>query len=102
MLLKKEAVAIISTVTRPRFQAVCPGCQQLFSLSQAGLFVGDHFTPQAAAIHATRREDVITRKAALQERKRKMAPQSEQLAGSVNLGCVLERLAPSMKAFPFH
>lgn len=100
--LKAEAKQIIETLSQNRFRAECPCCGDPIDLSKAGLFFLDDFSEAAEQVYDARRADLTERKAELSERRRKLASVSEKLAASVNIGCVLERLAPSMPSFPYN
>src|SRR3954463_5441922 len=100
--LKREATDIINALSHNRFRAECPCCGQPIELSKAGLFFLNEFPEAAQELYDARRAEISERRADIRERKRKLAVVSEKLATSVNLGCVLERLAPSMPSFPYN
>jgi len=99
---KKEARKIIGELTRNNFYAECPCCGNPIPLKKAGLFHLDDFTPQAEALYEQKIAELEARRKALREQRKKIKERSETGAKAVNIGFVLERLAPSFKGFPFH
>jgi predicted Holliday junction resolvase-like endonuclease len=102
MNLKREATEIIRTLVRNRFRAECPCCREPIELSKGSLFFLQDFGEAAQDVHDLRLQAISDRKTGLRELKRKLGSVAEKLAASVNIGCVLERLAPSMPSFPFN
>lgn len=101
MSLGKEAREIIRTLEQNRFYAECPCCGEPILLRDAGLFYLDDFTPDAQELYQQWLGDLKERKKALRERRKAISRTSEVGAKAVNIGFILERLAPSMKEFCF-
>jgi predicted Holliday junction resolvase-like endonuclease len=70
-------------------------------LSDAGLFHLHDFTSEAADRYWELREAVAERRKLLREAKRRIPQPSRRGAEAVNIGFILERLAPCMKSFEF-
>lgn len=103
MKFKKEAEKLISTLEANRFYAECPcpDCGEHFLLKDAGLFYLDDFSSEAEELYRQQLEELKKRK--MHYRKlRKMIPERSKIgAKAVNIGSILERIAPSLKMFPF-
>lgn len=101
-MTKKEIQQVLDTLNSGNFHVECPNCMEEISLSESGLFHLDHFTPEAKEVY----EEMILmqkeRRAELKERKRKIPVKSEVGAKAVNLGFLLERLAPTLADFKFN
>ncbi len=101
MNYSKEAKEIIHTLTANRFYAECPCCGESILLKDAGLFYLDNFTPNAEELYQERLEDLKEQRGELRERRRSIPQISETKAKAVNIGFILERIAPSMEEFCF-
>ena len=101
MATKKEIQAIISSLNNKKFHASCPECYGEFKLQDAGLFHLDDFTPEAEEVYKDMQEALKERRADLKDRKEKIPKKSEVGAKAVNLGFVLERIAPTLDGFTF-
>lgn len=99
--LRSEALNIIKALVQGRYRAVCPCCGDSISLAKAALFVAMDFSEAGRRVYEERKQDLIDRSKQLAEFKSKLKTVSERLTRAVNLGCTLERLAPSMDTFPF-
>lgn len=97
----KDAEQIIGTLERGNFYAECPCCEEPITLKNAGLFYLDDFTPDAEKLYAQKLTELKERAAALKRLRKSISQKSEIGARAVNIGFILERLAPSMKAFRF-
>ena len=101
MDLSGIAKQIIHTLTHERFYVVCPSCQETIRLRDAHLFHLDSFTPEAEKLYE---EHVCPTpragKGTAGREKKNISKRSEVGAKSINIGFVLERLAPAMKSFP--
>jgi len=97
----REARAIIETLVKNRFYAECPCCGEPFPLSHAGLFHLDNFTPKTEELYYERLESLKDQQKELRNRRKKISQTSETGAKAVNIGFVLERLAPTLKSFDF-
>lgn len=101
MELKNRAQEIIRTLIQENFYAVCPCCGESIPLKKAGLFYLNHFTPEAENLYRKRIEELKEREKELKEERKKIKERAEVGAKSVNIGFILERIAPSLKDFKF-
>ena len=101
MNLVKEATEIISTFGASRLYVECPCCGEPILLRTAGLFYLDNFSPQAQKLYQLRLEALKEQHKELRERRKAISQTSEIGAKAVNIGFILERIAPSMKKFPY-
>jgi len=97
----KDAAQIIATLESGNFYAECPCCEEPITLKNAGLFYLDDFTPDAEKLYGQKLTELKERAAALKRLRKSISQKSEIGARAVNIGFILERLAPSMKAFRF-
>ena len=93
---------IIETLKTGNFFAECPSCGDEISLRQAGLFDNDSFTEEALEYYQEQLQYVKDRKVELKKLREKGTTKSEVGAKSVNIGFILERLAPTLGAFRFN
>jgi predicted Holliday junction resolvase-like endonuclease len=98
----KKAREIISALEKGRLRAVCPHCEEDFALAHAGLFPLDDFTDEAEELYKQRLEELKERKRELAEKRKKISETSQRGALAVNIGFILERLAPALKSFGFN
>lgn len=98
---RKYAEELIQTLTRGGFRCECPQCEETFSLSRAGLFYLDHFTPAAQKRYDAHRVELAEQRRDIRMLPARVVEQSDGCAEAVNLGSILERLAPSLNTFPF-
>jgi hypothetical protein len=78
----------------------CPACQEDFPVERAVLFYGDAPMPEAARTRlAARRADLRERAAALRKRRRDAREGAMRKAIDVNVGKILERVAPVCAGF---
>jgi predicted Holliday junction resolvase-like endonuclease len=101
MNLAKEAHEVIRTLESSRSYAQCPCCEEPIFLKDAGLFYLDDFSPDADKLYQQLLQDLKGRKKGLQARREAIPRISEGGAKAVNIGFILERIAPSMNDFPF-
>lgn len=101
MNLAKEANGVISSLESSRCYAQCPCCEEPILLKDAGLFYLDDFSPDAEQRYQQLLQDLKERKKALQARRKTISQTSEVGAKAVNVGFILERIAPSMEEFRF-
>lgn len=101
MNLAKEAHEVIRTLESSRSYAQCPCCEEPILLKDAGLFYLDDFPPDAEQLHQQLLQDLKERKKGLQARREAISQTSEVGAKAVNIGFILERIAPSMEEFRF-
>lgn len=102
MSLKREAKEIINALVRNHFRAECPCCGESINLSKAGLFFLRELGHAAEEVYNARRQEIADRKKRLRELRGKLPCISEKITASVKIGCILERLAPSMPSFPYN
>jgi len=101
MSLSKKAKDIIRTLETEDFYIQCPCCDEPVPLRKAGLFYLDEFTADAKEVYHELKQALKDREKELKE-QRKAIPQKSQVgAKAVNIGFILERLAPTMQGFRF-
>jgi predicted Holliday junction resolvase-like endonuclease len=98
---KKRAQHLIRVIETGGFLCACPVCEQTVRLRDAGLFYLDDFTPEAAACYQQRLDEVKARRKEINELRKSIPLRSQKGAQAVNIGFILERIAPSMKSFAF-
>jgi predicted Holliday junction resolvase-like endonuclease len=98
---RSRARQIIHVLESGGFYAECPCCEEPVRLSDCGLFYLDEFTPDATEVHETATSELDLRAEDLRKRRKSISLRSEVGAKAVNIGFILERLAPSMKTFRF-
>lgn len=99
--LKKEGINLINSLNEGSFYAECPCCRQSFALKDTGLFYLDDFSSEAEELYNQKICELKDRRKELRERRQKISKTSKVGAKAVNIGKILERLAPCMKTFPF-
>lgn len=98
----QEAQQLIKSLEDNRFYTECPcGCGNEILLKDAGLFYLDDFNDIGMEAYKKMLEDIKTQKKELKMREKQMSAKSEIAAQSVNIGFIMERLAPTLKSFPF-
>lgn len=101
MRISKEAKEIIRTLESGDFYIQCPCCDEPVPLKKAGLFFLDEFTDDAKELYQQLRQDLKDREKELKEQRRAISQKSQVGAKAVNIGFILERLAPAMRGFRF-
>jgi phage terminase large subunit GpA-like protein len=101
MNLTKEAKEIIRTLEENRFYAECPCCGEPILLKDAGLFYLDDFSPEAEKLYQDKLQECRLREKDLKEERKAISRRSKKATETVNIGFILERIAPSMKDFLF-
>lgn len=101
MNIKAFARSVIAMLKGREFYAQCPCCDEPIQLADTQLFYLDELPPEAEALYAQLREDIRQRRVDLKDREKRMSDSSQSLARAVNLGCILEQLAPSLNGFPY-
>lgn len=101
MNLAKEANGVISSLESGHFYGQCPCCEEPILLKDAGLFYLNDFSPDAEQRYQQLLQDLKERKKDLQARRKTISQTSEIGAKAVNIGFILERIAPSMEEFRF-
>ena len=102
MPTKKEINDTLDALNNGKFHIECPSCAEEVKLSEAGLFHLDNFTSEAQDVYKQMLEDQKERRAKLKERKLSIPLKSEVSAKAINLGFLLERLAPTLDDFTFN
>lgn len=97
----KNHQEIIHTLKTGNFYIECPNTNEDVSLKKAALFDNDNFTEAALEIYQQQLNDILATKERLKKLKEIGATKSEIGAQSVNIGFILERLAPTMSSFRF-
>lgn len=97
---KEEAASLIKEITRGRVRAQCPHCDEQFPIAKANLFFLDELSDQAVAWLEAKKLEIKERRAELKARPLQVSERSDLQAGAVNLGSILERVAPAMATFP--
>jgi predicted Holliday junction resolvase-like endonuclease len=97
---KEEAANVIKELSRGRVRAQCPHCEEQFPLRKANLFFLDDLTSEAIAWLEAKKEAIRQRRLELKALPSQVTSQSDLQAGAVNLGNILERVAPAMPTFP--
>ena len=97
----KGAEEIIRMLQTKGFYAECPCCDEPISLKEAELFYLDDFTEKSSELYQARLMELKQIAEELKKRRKAISVKSEIGARAVNIGFILERIAPSMKAFPF-
>ncbi|MEY4572660.1 MAG: hypothetical protein RLZ10_1908 [Bacteroidota bacterium] len=83
------------------FRAECPQCSGKMGLSKTPLFDTEHFTPEAKELLKEKKDFNKERKLELKNRAQKKSQKIETATQSVNIGFILELLAPSLQGFRF-
>jgi len=96
----REILALLST--DPHLLAECPNCAGNFSLKDSGLFYGNELNEAAQEYLTRRNEDIAEMKKKLLKSKKMATIGAAERARYVNVGKVLEKVAPSLTGFPFN
>lgn len=99
--MSKEIQQIIQFLQKNNFKAECANCGDSFSLKDSPLFSPDEFTPEAKALLKEKKEFLKARKLEISQRTAATTQRLETTTQSVNIGFILERLAPVLKEFRF-
>jgi len=100
--LKKESIKLIESLNKGIFYSECPCCREMFALKDTGLFYLDDFSSQAQELYNQKICELKDRRIQLNGKKQKISKTSKIAAKSINIGKILERLAPCMETFPFN
>ena len=101
-MTQQEINNILEELNNGKFHVECPSCYEEVNLKEAGLFYLDQFSKEAKLVYKMMLEGQKERRAALKERKANIPKKSEVGAKAVNLGFLLERLAPTLDGFTFN
>jgi predicted Holliday junction resolvase-like endonuclease len=101
MNLTKEAKEIIGTLEENNFYVECPCCGEPISLKDAGLFYLDDFSSEAEKLYQQKLKECKVREKEIREERKAISRRSETATTSINMGFILERIAPAMRDFRF-
>lgn len=98
----QEAHLVIKSLEENRFYAECPcGCGEEILLKDANLFYLDDFNETGKEAYKKILDEIKAQRKELKAREKQMSSKSEIAAQSVNIGFIMERIAPTLKSFPF-
>jgi predicted Holliday junction resolvase-like endonuclease len=100
--MAKQHQELIEFLQNNNFKADCSQCGTPFHLIDAVLFPIDEFTPESKAKMIEIKEALKERKLSLQQLTAKKKLKIENTTQSVNIGFILERLAPVLEQFRFN
>ena len=92
---------LINFLQQNGFKANCTSCGDSFMLKDAKLFSVDNFNTEAKKLLNEKKEELKDRKELISKKKSSTQKRVETTTGSVNMGFILERLAPVLAEFPF-
>ena len=101
MPTKGDAAKLIRSLESGRFYAECPHCGEGAPLREAGLFYMDDFSEDAEQWYDEQLAALRERRRELRELRRNIPEVSRRGAKAVNIGFILERLAPALPGFRF-
>lgn len=101
-LRKSKHQEIITALKTQNFFAECPHTGDDISLKKAALFDNGNFSEKALEIYQQQLDDVRETKERLKKLRDVGTTKSEIGAQSVNIGFILERLAPTLGSFRFN
>ena len=92
---------LINFLQQNGFKANCPTCGEGIQLKDARLFSVDNFNAQAKQLLNEKKEELKIQREAISKKKSSTQQRVETTTNSVNMGFILERLAPVLEHFPF-
>lgn len=92
---------LINFLQQNGFKANCPTCGEDIKLKDASLFSVDNFNAQAKQLLNEKKEELKIQREAISKKKSSTQQRVETTTNSVNMGFILERLAPVLEHFPF-
>ncbi len=92
---------LINFLQQNGFKANCPSCGEGIKLKDSSLFSLDNFNAQAKQLLNEKKEELKIQREEISKKKRATQKRVETTTGSVNMGFILERLAPVLEHFPF-
>jgi predicted Holliday junction resolvase-like endonuclease len=98
---KSKAKDIIQVLEKQGFYAGCPACEETIKLKDCELFYLEEFGDGAREVYERLQREQRERAAELAVRRKEISASSEIGAQAVNMGLILERLAPCMGTFRF-
>jgi predicted Holliday junction resolvase-like endonuclease len=99
--MRETAQQIIDTLGSGKFYTECPCCGDFIMLRKAHLFYLDDFNTKARETYERYQMKLKELQGELKKRREGIIRKSEIGAKSVNIGFILERIAPSLGDFPF-
>ena len=98
----KGAKEIIDTLVSGNFYCECPcGCGEEIKLKNADLFYLEDFSTTGKETQKKLLADLKQQRLDLKEREKNMTKRPQLTAKAVNIGFILERIAPTFDHFPF-
>ena len=101
-LRNSKHLEIIQALKAGNFYAECPHTGDDISLKKTALFDNDNFSEEALEIYQQQLDNIRTTKERLKKLREVGTTKSESGAQSVNIGFILERLAPTLGSFRFN
>ncbi len=101
MNFSKEAKEIIHALEENNFYVECPCCGEPVLLKNAGLFYLDDFSPEAEKLYQEKVGECKVREKEIREERKAISRRSETATTTINIGFILERIAPTMGDFRF-
>ena len=98
---RQDAKHIIETLESGGFYIECPCCGEPVRLRDAGLFYLDNFSTEAFALYSNRLAALKQRARDIRLQHKQRSLRSEVGSEAVNIGFILERLAPTLEDFSF-
>lgn len=96
------AKEIIDLLSKSNFYSECPcGCGEEIKLKDADLFYLDDFTKKGESAYKSLITDLKEQRKDLADREKNMKARPQVTAKAVNIGFILERIAPAFSHFPF-
>ncbi len=92
---------LINFLQQNGFKANCPTCGEGIKLKDASLFSVDNFNARAKQLLNEKKEELKIQREAISKKKTSTQQRVETTTNSVNMGFILERLAPVLEHFPF-
>jgi predicted Holliday junction resolvase-like endonuclease len=92
---------LINFLQQNGFKANCPTCGEGIKLKDSSLFSLDNFNSQAKQLLNEKKEELKIQREEVSKKKATTQKRVETTTGSVNMGFILERLAPVLEHFPF-
>ena len=92
---------LINFLQQNGFKANCPTCGEGIKLKDSSLFSLDNFNAQAKQLLNEKKEELKIQREEISKKKAVTQKRVETTTSSVNMGFILERLAPVLEHFPF-
>jgi predicted Holliday junction resolvase-like endonuclease len=99
--MDRDGARIIGLLKQGGFYAECPCCGEEVPLRKAEMFFNDEFTPKGKEIYNLKLREIAGRRKALKALRKAISLKSETTAQAVNIGYILERIAPTLPGFGF-